>query len=91
MNKQELVEFIAKQCDFTKTDANRAVEAFVDGVKTSLKKGGKVSLVGFGTFQISKRAASTGRNPRTGEPIKISARKSPKFKAGKELKEAVNK
>lgn len=91
MNKQDMIDYIASKCDMTKVDATRALEAMMDGVKTTLKKDGKVSLVGFGTFQVGKRAASTGRNPRTGEPIKIPATKQPKFKAGKDLKEAVNR
>lgn len=91
MNKQELVDFVADECEFTKADAQSAVEAVISGIKQTLKKGGDVRLVGFGTFTVAKRAATTGRNPRTGEPIKIPASKLPKFKAGKELKEAVNK
>jgi DNA-binding protein HU-beta len=93
MNKQDLIDFVATQCEFTKADATRAVEAFCSGVTTTLKNDGKVTLVtlvGFGTFQVGERAATTGRNPRTGEPISIPASKTPKFKAGKELKEAVN-
>jgi len=91
MNKAEIVEYVAKKADLTKADAQRACEAMLEGIKTTLKKGGEVRLVGFGTFSVAKRAATTGRNPRTGEPIKIPASKQPKFKAGKELKEAVNK
>jgi DNA-binding protein HU-beta len=90
VNKQELIDFVAKQADLPKTKAQSAVEAIVDGIKATLKKGGEVRLVGFGTFSVSDRAATTGRNPRTGEAINIPASKQPKFKAGKELKEAVN-
>lgn len=91
MNKAELIEHVAKKAELTKADAQRAVEAIIEGIKVTLKKGGEVRLVGFGTFSVAKRAATTGRNPRTGEAIKIPASKQPKFKAGKELKEAVNK
>lgn len=91
MNKSELVELVAKKADLSKTKAQEAIEAVFDGIKASLKKGGEVRLVGFGTFSVSKRAATTGRNPRTGATIKIPARKQPKFKAGKELKDAVNR
>lgn len=91
MNKQELVAQVAKTADISKTKAAEAVDAVIDAIKTSLKKGNDVRLVGFGTFSVAKRAATTGRNPRTGEPIKIPASKQPKFKAGKDLKEAVNK
>ena len=91
MNKAELVEQVAKKADMTKADAQRCVEAIFESIKASLKKGNEVRLVGFGTFSVAKRAATTGRNPRTGEAIKIPASKQPKFKAGKELKEAVNK
>ena len=91
MNKQELIDFVAKKADLPKTKAQSAIEAIFEGIKTTLKKGGEVRLVGFGTFSVAKRAATTGRNPRTGEAIKIPASKQPKFKAGKELKDAVNK
>ncbi len=91
MNKQDLVSKVADKADISKIKAAAAVDAVIDAIKASLKKGDDVRLVGFGTFSVSKRAATTGRNPRTGEPIKISASKQPKFKAGKELKEAVNK
>lgn len=90
MNKTELVEFIATQADLSKAKAAEAVDAFVEAVTTSLKKGKDVTLVGFGTFTISKRAAHTGRNPQTGATIKIAASKAPKFRPGKSLKEAVN-
>lgn len=91
MNKAELVDVVAKKASLTKADAQRAVEACLEGIKGTLKKGGEVRLVGFGTFSVAKRAATTGRNPRTGEKIKIPASKQPKFRAGKELKKAVNK
>ena len=91
VNKQELVNEVAKKADLPKTKAQTAVEAIIDAIKTTLKKGGEVRLVGFGTFSVAKRAATTGRNPRTGEKINIPASKQPKFKAGKDLKEAVNK
>jgi DNA-binding protein HU-beta len=91
VNKQELVNEVAKKADLPKTKAQAAVEAIFDSIKLTLKKGGEVRLVGFGTFTVAKRAATTGRNPRTGEKINIPASKQPKFKAGKELKEAVNK
>ena len=91
MNKQDLVSKVADSADIPKTKASAAVDAVIDAIKTSLKKGDDVRLVGFGTFSVAKRAATTGRNPRTGEPIKIPASKQPKFKDGKELKEAVNK
>ncbi len=91
MNKQDLVSKVAESADISKQKAASAVDAVVDAIKSSLKKGDDVRLVGFGTFSITDRAATTGRNPRTGEPIPIAAKKVPKFKAGKELKEAVNK
>lgn len=91
MNKAELIEYVAKKTDMTKADAQRAVEAVFDGITATVKKGGDARFVGFGTFTVAKRAATTGRNPRTGEAIKIKASKNVKFKAGKELKEAVNK
>ncbi len=91
MNKQDLVSKVAEKADISKQKAASAVDAVIDAIKGSLKKGDDVRLVGFGTFSVSSRAATTGRNPRTGEPIKIPASKQPKFKAGKELKEAVNK
>ncbi len=91
MNKQDLVSKVAAEADIPKTKAAAAVDAVIEAVKSALKKGDDVRLVGFGTFSVANRAATTGRNPRTGEPIKIPASKQPKFKAGKELKEAVNK
>ena len=90
MNKTELIEHIAKNADISKAAATRALDSTIGAVKATLKKGGSVSLVGFGTFAVGKRAARTGRNPRTGETIKIKASKVPGFKAGKGLKDAVN-
>jgi DNA-binding protein HU-beta len=90
VNKAELIEHIAKQADISKAAATRALEATMGAVRTTLKKGGSVSLVGFGTFAVSKRAARTGRNPRTGAAIKIKAAKIPKFRPGKALKDALN-
>ena len=90
MNKTELVEHIAKHSDISKAAATRALESIVDAVKKTLKKGGTVSLVGFGTFAVGKRAARTGRNPRTGAAIKIKAAKVPKFRPGKTLKDHLN-
>lgn len=90
MNKQDLVSKVAASADMSKQKAATAVDAVIDAIKGSLKAGEDVRLVGFGTFSVSDRAATTGRNPRTGEPIQIPASKQPKFKAGKELKEAVN-
>jgi DNA-binding protein HU-beta len=89
VNKSELIDHIASQADISKAAAGRALEAVIGGVKTTLKKGGSVSLVGFGTFSVSKRAARTGRTPRTGASIKIKAAKVPKFRAGKALKDAL--
>ncbi len=91
MNKTELVEAMAKKAGLSKKDAEAAVKAFTDVVTAELKKGGKVQLVGFGTFEVSKRAAREGKNPQTGDKIKIPASKAPKFKAGKALKDTVNK
>ncbi len=91
MNKTELVAAIAKKTELSKKDAEKAVKAFTEVVTAELKKGEKVQLVGFGTFEVSKRAARTGRNPQTGKEIKIKASKTPKFKAGKALKDVVNK
>ena len=90
VNKSELIEHIARQADISKAAATRALEAVIGGVKTTLKKGGSVSIVGFGTFAVTKRAARVGRNPRTNEPIKIKSAKVPKFRPGKGLKDAVN-
>ncbi|MEO7917630.1 MAG: HU family DNA-binding protein [Dokdonella sp.] len=90
MNKGEFVEAIATEAGLSKADAERALDAMVKAVKKTLKSGDSVSLVGFGTFSVRKRAARTGRNPRTGESIKIKASKVPGFKAGKALKDALN-
>ena len=90
MNKSELIDAIASSADVSKGCASRALDAAVDAVTSELKKGGSVSLVGFGTFSVKDRAARTGRNPQTGETIKIKAAKIPSFKAGKGLKDAVN-
>jgi DNA-binding protein HU-beta len=89
MNKSELIEHIAKQADISKAAATRALDAIVGGVRTTLKKSGSVTIVGFGTFTVTKRAARTGRNPRTGAAIKIKAAKVPKFKPGKALRDAI--
>ncbi|MEK6546631.1 MAG: HU family DNA-binding protein [Nitrospinota bacterium] len=89
MNKADVVAKIAKDASLSKAAAEKALNSFTDTVKSSLKKGQGITLVGFGTFGISKRAARTGRNPATGESIKISARKVPKFKPGQALKDAV--
>ena len=91
MNKTELVAAIAEKTELTKKDSEKAVKAFIDVVTEELKKGEKVQLVGFGTFEVAKRNARTGKNPQTGKAIKIPACKAPKFKAGKALKETVNK
>lgn len=90
MNKAELITAIADRAEIAKKDADAAVKAFTDIVTEELKKGENVQLIGFGTFEVSKRGARTGRNPQTGEEMKIPASKVPKFKAGKALKEAVN-
>lgn len=90
MNKSELITAIADHAELSKADAGRALDAFTDQVKRALKKGDDVALVGFGTFVVRKRAARTGRNPRTGATIKIKASKVPAFKAGKALKDALN-
>lgn len=90
MNKSDLIETVAKKAGLSKVQAAKTVDATFDAIQAALKKGADVRLVGFGTFSVAKRAASLGRNPRTGEAIKIPARKQPKFRAGKELKEAVN-
>ena len=91
MNKVEIVDAIAKDTGLTKKDAEAALKSFVDTVTKELTKGHSVQLIGFGSFDVGKRAARTGRNPKTGETIKIAASKAPKFKAGKALKDAVNK
>jgi DNA-binding protein HU-beta len=89
VSKAELIVAIAKEADVSKATAGRALDAAVKAIKSALKKGGKVTLVGFGTFSVSKRAARKGRNPRTGAEIKIKAAKIPKFKPGKALRDAV--
>jgi len=91
MTKAELIEAIAKQADLSKADSGRALDALIETVTKTLRKGDKVSLVGFGTFSVTKRPRRKGRNPQTGEQIWISARKVPKFAAGKTLKDKVAK
>ena len=90
MNKSELIDAVASAADLTKADAGRAIDATIAAITDTLSKGDSLSLIGFGTFSISHRAARAGRNPRTGETIQIKAAKLPKFKAGKALKDAVN-
>lgn len=90
MNRKELVEALAAKTEFTKADAERAVAGLIDIVSATLKKGDSVTLVGFGTFEVRKRAARTGRNPKTGEALKIKAAKVPAFKPGATLKSTVN-
>lgn len=90
MNKTELIEHISTKSDLSKADASRAVDAFIDAVTTALKNDDTVTLVGFGTFAVSERAARTGRNPRTGETINIKAARVPKFRPGKALKDGIN-
>jgi DNA-binding protein HU-beta len=90
MNKTEIIDHIARSADISKAAAGRALDAAVSAIKTAMKKGSMVTLVGFGTFYVGKRAARTGRNPRTGDAIKIKAARVPKFRAGKALKDAVN-
>lgn len=90
MNKTELVAAMAEQAEMTKKDAEKALTAFTEVVAKELKNGGKVQLVGFGTFEVSERAAREGRNPQTGEAMTIAASKTPKFKAGKALKDSIN-
>ena len=90
MNKTELVAAMADQAGLSKKDAEKALKAFTDVVAEELKKDGKVQLVGFGTFEVSSRAAREGRNPQSGAPMKIAASKAPKFKAGKALKDMIN-
>ncbi len=91
MNRTELIAAVASQAELSKKDSEKALKAFVDVVTEELKKGNKIQLVGFGTFETSERAAREGRNPQTGKTMKIAACKAPKFKAGKALKDAVNK
>lgn len=90
MNKTELIAAVAEKAEISKKDAEKAIKAFTEAVSEELVKGGKIQLVGFGTFEVSKRAAREGRNPQTGKTMKIEACKAPKFKAGKALKDAVN-
>ena len=90
MNKAELVAAIAERTELSKKDTEKALKAFVDVVAEELKKGEKIPLVGFGTFEVSERAAREGRNPANGQPMQIAASKAPKFKAGKALKDAIN-
>ena len=90
MNKQDLISTVAESSGLSKNDATKAVEGVFDAITGALKKGDEVRLVGFGTFSVAKRKASTGRNPRTGETMQIKASSQPKFKAGKGLKDAVN-
>jgi len=89
MNKAQLIDAIAKDANLTKADAKRALDAFIDATTVTLKTGGRVALVGFGSFSVSERNARTGRNPQTGAPIKIGAKKVVKFKAGADLSDAV--
>ena len=91
MNKTELVAAIAKKTELSKKDAEKALKAFTDVVAEELKKGEKIQLVGFGTFEVSERAAREGRNPKTGKTMTIEASKTPKFKPGKALKDEINK
>jgi DNA-binding protein HU-beta len=91
MNKTELVASVAEKAGITKKDAEKAVSAFLDSVQEALTQNDKVQLIGFGTFETRERAARTGRNPQTGKEISIEASKSPVFKAGKALKDAINK
>ena len=90
MNKAELVAAVAERTELSKKDAEKALKAFVDVVAEELKKGEKIQLVGFGTFEVAERAAREGRNPANGQPMQIAASKAPKFKAGKALKDAIN-
>ena len=90
MNKTELIDHVAEKADLSRAAAARAIDAVIAGVTTTLKKNGSVTLVGFGTFTVSRRAARAGRNPQTGDVIKIKAAKVPKFKLGKGLKDALN-
>ena len=90
MNKTELIAAVAERAELTKKDAEKVLKAFTDVVAEELKKGEKIQLVGFGTFEVSERAAREGRNPQTGETMKIAASKTPKFKAGKALKDSLN-
>jgi DNA-binding protein HU-beta len=89
MNKTELIEIIANKAELTKKDAHKAIDAFIEAITSSLRDDEDVSLIGFGTFSITNRAERSGRNPKTGQPITISASKTPTFKAGKILKESI--
>jgi len=91
MNKADLIERIAKETAINKTQAETVISSFLSGIESDLKKGGRVTLVGFGTFSVGSRKARTGRNPQTGQPLKIAARKVAKFSPGAELKAAVNR
>ena len=90
MNRTELISAMSEKSELTKVDTEKALKAFIDTVTEELKNGGKVQLVGFGTFEVTERAERNGRNPKTGEAITIPASKSPKFKAGKNFKDVVN-
>ena len=90
MNKQELITAIAEKAEMEKDDAKKALNAFIEVVGDELKKGEKIQIIGFGTFEVSERAAREGRNPQTGETMEIKASKNPKFKAGKALKDSLN-
>ncbi len=90
MNKAELIDAVAENADISKAAATRAVDTVLESITATLKNGEQVALIGFGTFSVKDRAARTGRNPRTGEPLEIPAAKVPSFKAGKALKDAVN-
>ncbi len=90
MNKTDLIDFIADEADLSKASAGRALDAVIDGITATLRKDDTVTIVGFGTFAVGKRAARTGRNPQTGAEIKIKAAKVPKFRPGKALKDALN-
>ena len=90
MNKQELIAAVAEQTGLARSDAAKAIESLLDTIIAQLKKGGEVRMVGFGNFSVSRRKASTGRNPRTGEPMNIKATSQPKFRPGKVLKDSVN-
>ena len=91
MNKNELISSVAEMAGLSKKDTEKVLKAFTDTVTEELRQGGKVLMVGFGTFEVSERAARDGRNPRTGEPMPIEASRTPKFRAGKALKDAINK
>ena len=91
MNKSELISAMAEKTEMTKKDTEKVLQAFIDAVTEELEGGGKVQLVGFGTFDVAERAAREGRNPQTGEPMHIAASKTPRFKVGKAFKDAMNK